>query len=604
MASVNDEQNLFKGMNEVKTSLGSFITTESVNSDNTGYQKSVSEIHPSQKETPHEDVPVASKNDNVRAGGATTNIGEHTEEINVTYPHISLQPAKKKLSSLESQRVMNVYIDMVERAVLVGMFPFVLENLHLFEDAFDDHLKACFKNHADLQASYTETRREFLTFCRRMRRSAQPQPKTIDLTAEAEKMKKLSNCDFEGEEEEESTVVMTSEDDTDIHYRHSTSDDVDGTDMYHDGDDEYDASIGKARKKNSYDSHSNWMLKEDEDGDYPLQSLSSSASPYSVDSSVEMRESSDESLRAHELGRQLSNLADRLGNSCKNILRAVNENTTAEKEILSYRDNMSPELQEFVSKLNELKSILRIRLLTTPLEEKEQDEYLKETAEKAVQNKKLIEKLEKELAEVTAAKDEQVKQKTMKIRKLQNDIQQIDKSAVENIRRVKAEADNTIATEMKGSESKTQAVYQELVHAKANLANQTTAHRENEQDLRRRKFKAETEVENWIQKYDQDMGQLQEEIETIEKIYSEEKRQLMELEERFRSLEIEYRKIRREREDTKKWKEETDRRLVRMMRAATTIQAFWRSYKVRKMLKVRKKKGGAGSGKKKKKKKK
>ncbi|XP_014787582.1 uncharacterized protein LOC106881633 [Octopus bimaculoides] len=408
MATGNEDQNLFKGMNELKTSLGSFITTESINSDHIGYQKSVSEIQTAPKEPPAEAASVAVQNNNVSVSNTATSNNEHAEEVNVTYPHISLQPAKKKLSSLESQRVMNVYVDMVERAVLVGMFPFVLDNLHLFNDAFDDHLKDCFKNHAGLQVSYTETRRDFLTFCRRMRRSAYQQPKVIDLTAEAEMTRKLSS-DFDGEaEEEDSSIITTSEDEIDVHYRHSTSDDVDDTDMYICHDDEYEASLGKATKKISYDSYNYSLFGEEERGDYPLQSISPSETCLSLNSSIETRESSDESMRAHELGRQLSYIADRLSNSCKNILRAINANTTAAKEIVKYKDNMSPELQEFVNKLNELKSILRIRLLTTPLEEKEQDEYLKETAEKAVQNKKLIEKLEKELAEVTAAKDEQV----------------------------------------------------------------------------------------------------------------------------------------------------------------------------------------------------
>lgn len=42
----------------------------------------------------------------------------------------------------------------------------------------------------------------------------------------------------------------------------------------------------------------------------------------------------------------------------------------------------------------------------------------------------------------------------------------------------------------------------------------------------KRKYKIETEVENWISKYDQDMGEKQDEYEQIDEVYTKEKKQL------------------------------------------------------------------------------
>ena len=81
-------------------------------------------------------------------------------------------------------------------------------------------------------------------------------------------------------------------------------------------------------------------------------------------------------------------------------------------------------------------------------------------------------------------------------------------------------------------------------------------------------------------------------------MYTEEKKQLHELEERFETLEAEYLQIMEERRAAREKREQAERELALMVKAATTIQAFWRSYKVRKALKSKKKKGG---GKKKKK---
>ena len=59
-------------------------------------------------------------------------------------------------------------------------------------------------------------------------------------------------------------------------------------------------------------------------------------------------------------------------------------------------------------------------------------------------------------------------------------------------------------------------------------------HRDSEANLRRRKWKLETEVENWIHKYDSDMGERQTDFEEVDSVYTEERKQLVELEERFK----------------------------------------------------------------------
>lgn len=48
----------------------------------------------------------------------------------------------------------------------------------------------------------------------------------------------------------------------------------------------------------------------------------------------------------------------------------------------------------------------------------------------------------------------------------------------------------------------------------------------------------ESEIENWIQKYDEEMMDKQEEYEQIDDVYQEEKKQLAELEFRFKKLEV------------------------------------------------------------------
>lgn len=59
----------------------------------------------------------------------------------------------------------------------------------------------------------------------------------------------------------------------------------------------------------------------------------------------------------------------------------------------------------------------------------------------------------------------------------------------------------------------------------------------------------------------------------------------------------EFAQIRAESEINSKKRVEAEREMVRMVRAATLIQAVWKGYLVRSMLKSRKKKRGKGKGK-------
>ncbi|MGH0183818.1 UNVERIFIED_CONTAM: hypothetical protein FKN15_012675 [Acipenser sinensis] len=109
-----------------------------------------------------------------------------------------------------------------------------------------------------------------------------------------------------------------------------------------------------------------------------------------------------------------------------------------------------------------------------------------------------------------------------------------------------------------------------------------------------RKYKVETEIENWIQKYDADMGEKQVELEQLHAVYTEEQGELKELEEHFAVLDQEYSQIMEERHLAREKKEQEERELVLMIRAATRIQALWKGYKVRKMMKSKKGKKGKG----------
>ncbi|XP_011887686.1 PREDICTED: IQ domain-containing protein D isoform X3 [Cercocebus atys] len=90
----------------------------------------------------------------------------------------------------------------------------------------------------------------------------------------------------------------------------------------------------------------------------------------------------------------------------------------------------------------------------------------------------------------------------------------------------------------------------------------------------------------------------EEELEDLEAVHREEKIALEELKRRHKVLVEEFVQIREEREINSKKRMEAEQEMVRMVRAATLIQAFWKGYLVRSLLRSKKKRGkGKAKGK-------
>ncbi|XP_046347833.1 dynein regulatory complex protein 10-like [Haliotis rufescens] len=434
-------------------------------------------------------------------------------------PSRALEPTRKKLSTIEAQRVMTVFEETIRRVEVITLLPHILQNLDRFRISFGQELIELLEQHYRIQGSYQEIR------------------DILDQQL-AKRLRSGKSRSTQAVEEE--------------------------------GQDELD--------------------REETQGESMVRpsSASSAGSFASIDSQTE------------NMRRSLTYVAHQLSSSCKNILRCFSINPTAMNAVSAEFKKRDIDCKALCRNLHELKEILLGKLLTTPGEEKERMAYLDEISQRERNNAIVIEKMETELKAASDDKDEEIRKKNDVIRRLQADLHQIEKFSEEHIRRVKTEAEKQEAADVKNSEGKRQKLQQEINQLRTQLQNLTMEHRESEQELRKRKFKIETEVENWIQKYDQDMGERQDEYEEIDAIYTEEKKQLNELEERFKTLEAEYLQIMEERRLAREKREKAERELALMVKAATTVQAFWRSFKVRKALKSKKKKKGGGGKKKKK----
>ncbi|CAF0877567.1 unnamed protein product [Rotaria sp. Silwood1] len=168
------------------------------------------------------------------------------------------------------------------------------------------------------------------------------------------------------------------------------------------------------------------------------------------------------------------------------------------------------------------------------------------------------------------------------------------------LKRIRMETESAEISETKNSEGRRHKLQMDINMCRQKLQEQQQRNKKTESDLRKEKWRQETGLETWLTKYDNEMRQKQDEYDEIETAYTEEKRLLIELEERFEKLKEEYDKIMAERKAEEERLAMEKALRERRWQAAGHIQRFWQGYKVRKGLKAKKKKKGKKSGKSKK----
>ncbi|XP_012934688.1 dynein regulatory complex protein 10 [Aplysia californica] len=497
-------------------------------------------------------------------------------------PSRALEPARKKLTTIESQRIMAVFEESIKRAEIVTALPYILENIDRFKVSLGTELVDAIKQHSRIQFTYRDIRAQLDELLQRRERQ---------LAQAASRASSLKPGEA-GDEEGEGLEDQFGEDGGEV------------------GDGEEEDRFEKEQEddgQNEAESISKSEASSGQKASSPVNEQGSTeilqgSSKENVSDNIEQMMGdrpkssySDIDPRIEEVMRNLGLVAQQVSHSCKNILRLFALNPAATKIVTSEAHIRDEGGQNIVNSMYELRDILMHKLLTTPQEETERMAYLEEISKRERHNAAIIGRQEQDLKEALDDKEEEIRKKNEIIKRLQTDLHQIEKFSDENIRRTRAEAEKQEIADSKNSDQKTQKLQAEINQLQTQLNNAVTEHREKEAELRAKKYKVENEVDNWIQKYDQDMGERQDEYEEIDLVYTEEKKQLFELEERFATLEKEYTAIMEERRVARDKRERAQRELALLVKSATTIQAFWRSYKVRKALKSKnKKKGGKG----------
>ncbi|NWS06069.1 DRC10 protein, partial [Motacilla alba] len=252
----------------------------------------------------------------------------------------------------------------------------------------------------------------------------------------------------------------------------------------------------------------------------------------------------------------------------------------------------------FIKAFMEFRDFMLERLLTTPDEEKEMIQFMKDISLQVEKNTEIISALQGELAGVIQTRDEEVSRKDKTIENLKTSMEDLAKNCKADIQLIMKEGERQQKEDKEASQDRCARLKQDIQRLGPQFSALVLEHRASELVLRKEKCKAEKEIQKWVQKYDTDMTEKQTTYDEVQAAYNEEKVQLSLLMEKHAMLLQEYTQIEEERRMLKEKEEEAAREEARRNNAATCIQAFWKGYLVRSIYKSVLKKGkGKGKGK-------
>ncbi|KAF1464363.1 Dynein regulatory complex protein 10, partial [Megadyptes antipodes antipodes] len=305
-----------------------------------------------------------------------------------------------------------------------------------------------------------------------------------------------------------------------------------------------------------------------------------------------------DTMRAEEQRGCLCLREQRLKCSVRNVLRLLLANPSLCQALKYEAWARESPAKVFIKAFGEFRNFMLETLLTSPMEEEEKIQFMKDISLQIKKNTEAITALQAELAAAIQTQEEEIHMKDNVIKDLKNGMQDLTTDCKAGIQQIKQEGQKQQEEELQASQARCAGLQQDIQQLGAQLNALVLEHRASELALRKRKSRVEMEIVNWIQKYDTDMGEKQAEYEEVDAAYTEEKAQLSLLMEKHAVLLQEYSQIEEERRIRQKKEEQALKELTTKTLAAIRIQAFWRGYLVRSLFKSKRKKKKKGKGKK------
>lgn len=255
-----------------------------------------------------------------------------------------LDPVRKKLTSVEAQRVIAVVDDSIKRLELVSVLPYVIENLNRFSVILGSDLVQVLEEHDRIQASYQKAVSKFSL---EQRRSQSASPTTSNISSR--RSSEASQAESENQEGVLREPIVLQE-----------------------------SRASSASSKLSLSQKPGRLS--------PLQ--------VSDDAAVDLK--------------VVHGLTTHMKHSVKNILRLFASNPAAVNALKDLRKERSVEVNGMIDELITLRAILFEKLLTTPSEQKERKQYLKQIVAREMKSSETGRKLQEELERAIDDKENEV----------------------------------------------------------------------------------------------------------------------------------------------------------------------------------------------------
>ncbi|VEN63554.1 unnamed protein product [Callosobruchus maculatus] len=251
-------------------------------------------------------------------------------------------------------------------------------------------------------------------------------------------------------------------------------------------------------------------------------------------------------------------------------------------------------MAHFTNVLNQFKNIVKKKLYVTGDEEKARDKELRRTYKTNLMLLATIEDLTERIDNQRKDLGGQVHQKVevfemynQKMAEIKEDFQmQMKKFMIDNEKQMMQKVNDSEEAQLTLSEEASKLTKQYELLLEEHLAEEKVA--------RSKRYKTETQLQNWVVKFDQDIGDKQAEYDQLQKEYDDKREEMDNLEDLIAEQEEEYTTLMAEKYD------EEERIFNEMAwqfllnRSARRIQRYWRAYRERKLAR---KKGRRGKGK-------
>ncbi|ORX45144.1 hypothetical protein BCR36DRAFT_414607 [Piromyces finnis] len=285
----------------------------------------------------------------------------------------------------------------------------------------------------------------------------------------------------------------------------------------------------------------------------------------------------------------LNEVTKRFKIAIKNVYRAFLFSPDAYLRLMKYQTESKikkeVEIQSFEKTVTEILNYLYDMLDTTYEQDIKKQKEIKEITEIELKKKEKVEKYQSILKNAINERYENISEKTRQMEQYKDELEKCKIASSSNIKRIQNSSKQIIDREKKLSSDKKRQINTEIDLLTQKLKEKIILNKEEENNFLKKKFRIESEIENWIHKYDDEVSRKEEEIESLTKKYDEQHTALVELKEKYFNLKEEFRKEKEIRELKRIQEEERTFKIVQTKHAVLVIIRFYKAYLKRKQAK-------------------